>query len=255
MRTQQPKQAEWLDVAGVTGAAALVFVHGAAGTRAMWRPQMQALADEFRVIALDLPGHGALAHVPFGLDAAVQVVQEATDTAADGRAVVVGLSLGGYVAMAHAARYPQRVAGLVLSGCSLDYRGALGILSRLDAWIVTRLVGERRLMRMQERTLRRMLPPDLAESLLAAGFTFRAMPAVYRELAHHDFNAMLRQYPGPVLILNGEHDRLNRRVERRQLNAAHRGRLQIVAGAGHACNIEQPHAFSEAVREFARALR
>jgi pimeloyl-ACP methyl ester carboxylesterase len=252
---QQPEQAEWLDVAGATGATALVFVHGAAGTRAMWQPQMQSLADEFWVIALDLPGHGALAHAPFGLDAAVRLVHEAIATAADGRAVVVGLSLGGYVAMAHATHYPQQVAGLVLSGCSLDYRGALGILSQLDAQIVTTLVGERRLLRMQERTLRRMLPPGLAESLLAAGFTFCAMPAVYRELAHHDFNAMLRQYSGPVLILNGEHDRLNRRVERRQLNAAPSGRLQIIAGAGHAGNLEQPHAFSQAVRKFARTMR
>jgi pimeloyl-ACP methyl ester carboxylesterase len=251
---QQLQLSEWLDIAGVTSATALVFVHGAAGTRAMWRPQMQALADEFRVIALDLPGHGALAHVPFSLDGAVQTVQEAIRTAADGRAVVVGLSLGGYVAMAHAARFPEQVAGLVLSGCSLDYRGALGALSQLDAWLVTRVVGERRLLRMQERTVRRMLPPDLAASLLAAGFTFRVMPTAYRELARRDFSELLGRYPGRALILNGEHDWLNRRVERRQLAAARDGRLEIVAGAGHACNLERPQAFSDAVRAFARTL-
>jgi pimeloyl-ACP methyl ester carboxylesterase len=252
---ERPQGSARFDVAGSADALAIVFLHGAAGTRAMWRPQMEALADEFGVTALDLPGHGALAHEPFRLDAAVRTVSDAIDAAARSRALVVGLSLGGYVAMAHAARYSEQVAGLVLSGCSFDYRGALGALSRLDAWLVTKLVGERRLLRMQEKTLRGMLPADLAESLLAAGFTFRAMSAVYRELARHDFGALLGQFPGPVLVLNGERDRLNRRVEERQIAAARHAELRIIAGAGHACNLEKPPAFSEAVRAFARGLR
>jgi pimeloyl-ACP methyl ester carboxylesterase len=250
---QQMKPGVWFEAAGAPGAPAIAFLHGAAGTHAMWQPQMRMLADDFRVVAPDLPGHGALAHLPFTLDAAVQAVADAIDAAAGGRAVVAGLSLGGYVAMAHAARYPQQVAGLVLSGCSIDYRGAIGVLSRLDAWLVLRLFSERRLLGMQDKALRRMFPDDLADSLVAAGFTFRTMPAVYRELASCDFGPLLRQFLGPVLILNGERDRLNRRVERRQLQAARDGRLQIIAGAGHACNLEQPHAFSQAVREFASA--
>src|SRR5207248_6888748 len=98
-----------------------------------WLRQMEGLADEFRVIALDLPGHGALAGEPFGMEAAVREVASAVDGAADGRALVVGASLGGYVAMQFAHYYPDKAAGLVLSGCTLDLRGLAGIGCRIGA--------------------------------------------------------------------------------------------------------------------------
>jgi pimeloyl-ACP methyl ester carboxylesterase len=105
------------DVAGPRDAFPIVLVHGAAATRKMWVPQMEALADEFRVIAVDLPGHGMLREQPFRLEAAVQTVMESLRHQTRDRALIVGLSLGGYVAMACAHDHPQQIAGLVLSGC------------------------------------------------------------------------------------------------------------------------------------------
>ena len=106
----------------------------------MWMPQLEALSDEFRVIALDLPGHGALREQPFRLKAAVQAVMESLRQQTRDRALIVGLSIGGYVAMACAHDHPQKIAGLVLSGCCIDYRGPIGILSWLDSSIVTTLI-------------------------------------------------------------------------------------------------------------------
>lgn len=242
------------DCAGPVDAPAIVLIHGAAWTRASWLPQMSALADTFRVVAPDLPGHGARAGEPFTLAAALNAVDEAVNMAADGRAVVDGLSLGGYVAMAYAARAPERVRGLVLSGCSMVYRGLVGRLARLDALIVTRLFSAARLGRMQARSVRGALPAEMAEPQIAAGFTFGAMPDIYRELCRCDFDALLRQYPGPALILNGANDRLNRRGEARQLAAARNARLQIIPDAGHLSNLQQPDAFTAAVRDFAEAV-
>jgi pimeloyl-ACP methyl ester carboxylesterase len=253
MAMQPTERRPFFDLAGPSGAQAVVFIHGAAWTRAEWLPQTRALADEFRVLALDLPGHGAHVAEPFRLATAVRAVAEAIEQAGAGRALVVGHSLGGYVAMAHTAAHPQQVAGLVLAGSSVDYR-LLGLVSWLDAALSLRLVGERRIVAMQEKSVREMLPPGLAEAQLAAGFSFGAMPAVYRELARHDFRALLRTYVGPTLILNGEHDRPNRRGERKLLAACQQGRLAIVAGAGHACNLEQPEAFTAEVRAMANQL-
>ncbi|HEY7832512.1 MAG TPA: alpha/beta hydrolase [Ktedonobacterales bacterium] len=251
-------RAAHFDCAGPTGAPATVFIHGAAWTRASWLPQMEALADAFRVVALDLPGHGARAGEPFTMRTALDAVDEAVSAgigaAADGRAVLVGLSLGGYVAMAYAARVPERVRGLALSGCAVVYRGAIGTLSRLDALIVTRLFRPERLARMQERSVRAMLPEALARPQVAAGFTFGALPAVYRELSRCDFDALGGAYPGPSLILNGADDRLNRRGEARQAAAARNARIEDISGAGHLCNLQQPEAFTAAVRGFAEAL-
>lgn len=234
------ERAPHFDCTGPADAPAIVCIHGADWTRAIWLPQMEALADAFRVFVLDLPGHGARAHETFTMPSALDAVDEAQRVVADGRAVLVGLSLGGYVAMAYAARAPERVRGRALS--------------RLDALIVTRLFSAQRLAAMQERSVRSSLPETLAAARIAAGFTFSAMSAIYRELGRCDFDALLGKYPGPTLILNGADDRLNRRGEARQVAAARDARLRIIPDAGHLCNLQHPDAFTAAVRVFARDI-
>ena len=61
----------------------------------MWVHQIEAFSDEFQVIAIDLPGHGALREKPFQLTSAIQVVVESLKQETKDRALVVGLSLGG----------------------------------------------------------------------------------------------------------------------------------------------------------------
>ena len=243
------------DVAGPTHAFPIVLVHGAAWTRNMWIPQIEALSDEFRVIAIDLPGHGAQRERPFQLATACQIVMGNLKQETTERALIVGLSLGGYVAMACAHDYPQNIAGLVLSGCCIDYRGILGFLSRLDSSLVTTLFSEQRLTRMQEKALRGRLPENIIEPQLKAGFFWKAMPQIYRELSVHDFHALLRTFTGPVLIVNGENDRLNRKGEAGLLSAAQNGQLEIIAQATHLCNLDQPEVFTRHVRTFAERFR
>ena len=240
------------DVAGPPHAFPIVLVHGAAWTRNMWVPQMGALSDEFRVIAVDLPGHGTLREQPFQLETAVQAVMESLRQQTHDRALIVGLSLGGYIAMACAHHHPQDVAALVLSGCCIDYRGALGILSRLNSSLSTTLFSEDRLTWMQEKALRSLLPEALVEPQLKAKFSWKVMPRVYRELASHDFPAMLGTFPGPVLIVNGENDKQNRKREAKLLRAAQNGQSQVIKQAGHLCNLEDPEAFTYQVRTFAK---
>jgi pimeloyl-ACP methyl ester carboxylesterase len=242
------------DVAGPAHAFPIVLVHGAASTRKMWVPQMEALSDEFRVLAVDLPGHGTLRGQPFRLEAAVQAVMESLRRQTSDRALIVGLSLGGYVAMACAHNHGQEIAALVLSGCCIDYRGAIGILSWLDSSIVTTLFSEDRLSRMQAKALRSKFPEAVVEPQLEAGFSWKVMPQTYRVLASHDYSTMLRSFPGQTLILNGENDKPNRKREAALLRAAQDGQLQIIKQAGHMCNLEQPEAFTDQVRTFAKRL-
>lgn len=242
------------DVAGPSEAFPIVFVHGAAWTRNMWMPQMDALSNAFRVIAVDLPGHGARCNQPFQLASAVQTVLDSLKHEANTCALIVGLSLGGYVAMACAHASPQQVAGLVLSGCGIDYRGIVGILSQLDSALATTLFSEGRLTRIQEKSLRRMFPEALIEPQLKAGFSWKAMPRAYREIASHNFPALLHTFPGRVLIMNGEHDTPNRKGEARLLRAVPDTELYIIKDANHLCNLEQPEAFTRQVRTFAKQL-
>ena len=253
--TGEPASARQLamDIGGPPDGQPIVFVHGIRVTRKQWLPQARDLADEFRVVSMDLPGHGALAGVPFSLDAAAVALRETVDEAAGGRALIAGLSLGGYVAIEFARRWPEKAAGLVLTGCSANPRGVLAIIPPTMA-LFMRAVGDRWLTFVNEINFRARYGDELAREQIEAGFFFQAMQSALWQLRGKDFRRKLKQYSGPVLILNGERDTLFRLGELSFLAAAPDARLQFVHGAGHVANLEQPDAYTRALRRFARCV-
>lgn len=254
-RTTPSSEREGVDVAGPEDGRPIVFVHGAAFTRAMWAPQREVLADEFRVISPDLPGHGARSDADFRLEAAVERLDRVVDAHADGGVLLVGLSLGGYVSTAYASRSPDRVDGLVLSGSSANPVDSLATLTRAVGGL-SRLAtrsdriegGVRKLAARWVR--KRGLPPEQERELIESGFYPRQFGVAGRELAGRDFRGALAEYPGPVLVLNGEKDLVNRRAEERHAAAAPDGRIEVLEGAGHTCNLHRPDAYTSAVRRF-----
>ena len=238
------------DLTGPPGAPSIVLIHGTRLSRAVWAPQVSRLAGEFRVIVPDLPGHGALADVPFTLGGAADRLAEVIDEAAGGRAIVVGHSLGGYVAMELAARSPDRVAGLVLAGASREPVGPWSLPYR---WLQLLLrVGDRpALAGLNARFFRWRFGPEISAALVAGGFWPRGGAAALGALMGERFVPRLERYPGPTLILNGGLDPLFRLGERAFLAAARDGRREVIPRATHLLNLDRPAAFSDAVRRFA----
>lgn len=246
------------EVNGPAGAPAIVLVHGLTGNRKMWRLHAPLMAREHRVIAVDLPGHGALAGEPFRLGSAARLLGEVVRAEGGGRALVVGDSLGGYCAMAFAAANPGMASGLVLASCSLDLRGPVGMAALAGAALLDRVLlrplPHRAMLRAAETECRRITPSSVAEAMIAEGIRVAARPEAFRALAGRDFPAMVRRYPGPVLFLNGRWDRSFRRHEGLFLRAARDGRLRHLEGVGHVGSLEKPVAFGAAVLEFAAAI-
>jgi pimeloyl-ACP methyl ester carboxylesterase len=239
---------------GPLDAPAIVFLHGTRLSRAVWTPQLEALADEFRVVALDLPGHGDRSPEPFSLAAAVDVVaDEIRERAAGGRAVVVGLSLGGYVAMALAADHPDLVRGLVLAGASAEPVGVYAIPYRMLALAFTRFATSRP-ERLSARFFRWRYPPRIADPIIASGFWPTGGAAALRALAGQRFGPRLAAYSGPILIVNGQYDLLFRLTAPRFAAAAADVRRLRLAGASHLSNLDRPASFNRVIREFARSL-
>lgn len=241
------------DVSGAENDRSIVFLHGMRLTRHMWQPQMEALASEFRLIAADLPGHGSMRDVPFDLDRAVEHIAQVIDYAANGRALVVGLSLGGYVAMEFGARYPERASGLVIASASVEPNGWYNLPYKLLRGAMAHL-PERRLSQLNRALFLAVYGKKRAQPLIAPGFFMRGAAAGIDDVMRREFGPKLAAYPGPVLLLNGAIDLGFRMHEKRFLRMAQRARLAIVPRAFHISNIDQPDVFSQAIRGFAQSL-
>lgn len=239
-------------IAGPADGQPVVLLHGGGGNRQMWTRTVDGLAERYRVVAPDLPGHGELRGERFDLMRAANVVASVIDQEGSGSAVVVGLSLGGYVAIALAARSPERVAGLVLSGATAEYLGRGGLMTRLAALTVR--LGAGWFDRKSAEAIRSIAPPDIAEPMLAAGLSSQGAADALWRLPGHDYHAMLAGYRGPLLILNGERDHENRKAEPRALAAWPQARVEVVMDAGHACAVRRPDEFTDAVRRFLDSL-
>lgn len=246
-----------VDVAGPEAAPDLVFVHGVLFARKQWAPQRNALSEEFRVVAPDLPGHGTRSGEQFQMERALQVVDETVEAVADGQAHLVGLSLGGYVATLYANRHPEKVESLVVSDSSANPVGALDVLTRIVSrasnlatrsslvrrgveWISKRWVNSRDLSR------------SVQTEINDAGFYPQQFGIAGFEIAGTDFREAFAAYRGPALVLNGQWD-LFFRLGEDDHAAAGNARVEVIEGAGHASNLDRPAAYSDVVRRFVRA--
>ncbi|THE63906.1 alpha/beta hydrolase [Salinadaptatus halalkaliphilus] len=257
-RTTEAAQRRGIDIVGPSDARSVVFVHGAMFSRKLWAPQRDALAEEYRVVAPDLPGHGDRSDETFDLERAISVLDDALESAAGGHAILVGLSLGGYLATAYANRYPEKVDGLVIVGASANPIRGLNVLTRATAGIVglaTRFdTVERGVQRLGERWVRnRDISPAQKREIVESGIFPREFATPGPDLAGRNFRVRLAAFDGPVLVINGEHDKIMRRGERDHAVVGDAD-VVVLEGVGHVCNLHRPETFTEAVRQFARRV-
>lgn len=215
--------------------------------------QMEQLKAEYRVIALDLPGHGAVRDLDFSLNAATREIAEVIDKEARGRALVVGLSLGGYVAMEFGARYPGKAAGLVIASACVEPSGWYNFPYRCFAFLLDK-APEKWTAWMNRKFFELVYRDERAKLLTAPGFYAHGGVQAFHELFERRFRPAVAAYTGPVLFLNGARDLGFRLQERQFLAAARNGRLQVIPKAFHIANLDQPASFAEAIRGFARSI-
>lgn len=232
----------------------LVFLHGTRLTGGQWAAQIDALSADYRCLAPDLPGHGEAVDVPFTVGVAGDRVIELLDREAPespgGKALLVGLSLGAYVALEVAARRPDLVAGIAASGVTAEPVGLRSLAFRGLA-LIFRAVPAEALERVNRWFFRWRYAPAIAEPILAGGFWFPGGSVAVDSLVGERFKPRLAAYPGPSLLLNGEFDLFFRPTEPGFAAAAVDARRVLIRRATHLANLDQPAAFSAAVRRFA----
>jgi pimeloyl-ACP methyl ester carboxylesterase len=241
------------DISGPDGAPPIVFVHGAMMGRSVWRPQVDALADRYRCISVDLPAHGTQRTRAFSIDEAVAGVVRAIDEEAGGRAVLVGLSLGGYVAMTVAGRHPERVRGLVIAGSTREPVGVSRLAFLLYGWSL-RLAPEPAVRAVAMAWFRRRYGPAMGAAIVAGGHFARGGSMAVRHLARGRFRDRLLAYGGPVLVINGTFDLVFRIGAGRFLAGVPKVTNRVIPRAGHLSNVDRPEAFTALVEEFIGTL-
>jgi pimeloyl-ACP methyl ester carboxylesterase len=249
----------------VGGGTPLVLLHAYPLSSAMWLAQREGLAARFRVITPDLRGFGGS---PLGtdepsVDAMADDVAALLDTLGISRAIVGGLSMGGYVTLAFCRRHPDRVLGAILADTKATEDGEtaraarIRIAERLEAEesvsvlvddLLPRLVGpttmrQRALVYGRVRGLVQSTPP------LAAAWAQRAMAA------RPDSIGALAEFRAPTLVLHGAEDTIITEDDARSMTEAlPNAELIMIPGSGHLTAVEQPQLFNDAVTEFGAAL-
>ena len=231
----------------------IVFLHGAMVAGWMWLGQVEGLPG-YRCLLPDLPGMGASADVPWrGIAESADTVAEVIGAACpEGSAHVVGLSLGGLVALRLAERAPERVRSLIVSGVP---RGAvpspLRILSAVMARLYGRPVGARLVAALFG------IPDDESRDAFletAARTRPEALRAVMDEVAAGALPAQPEAIAVPTLLVVGERDTGPARAAVPWLAArmpAARG--CVVPGVGHQWNAENGALFTEMVSAWVSA--
>lgn len=247
----------YCDDSGGTGVP-LVLVHGFPLDRTIWSGQMTGLAASARVLAPDLPGFGS--SPPGGrapsIDGYADDVRDLLDRLGIDRAVVGGVSMGGYVALAFARRHPERLRGLVLVCTKSGADSPEGRALRDKAADLVRREGTGAIA---AQMLPKMLAPGAAHSPALAEvdrvMRRQSPEAVIGALAalrdRPDATPGLSSISVPTLVVSGVDDAIIPRSEAALLaSRIHGSRLFSIAHAGHLAHLDAPDPFDAAVREF-----
>ena len=244
----------------------ILFLHGIGGGRSNWLAQLAAAAPFGRAAAVDLRGYGESQLGPWQStvdDYCADILRIMTNLGSE-RLVLCGLSLGSWLATSFAMRHPDRLAGLVLSGgCTgMSEAGA----EERDAFRRSRQVpldDGRTPADFAPAVVDVLTGPDASEHVRQTLFdSMAAIPSTtYRDALNCFTNPPERfdfsRLAMPVLMMTGEFDRLAlpaeiRGVASRIAETAPNAnvRFEVIAGAGHVCNVERPGAYNSVLTEF-----
>ncbi len=240
---------------------AIVLIHGFPLSRAMWAPQIAALTSAgYRVIAPDLAGFGEseCGDGPYSMDRLADDVAQLMLQLGIGRAVVGGMSMGGYVLLNLLARHPKRIAGaaFLVTRCTADddtgreKRNSMAEAVRqgrrhevIDAF--TQLVFAPNTLEQNPALVdqvRGIMEQSSDEGLIGALHAMRERP---------DYSSRLGDFPVPALVVGASEDRA---VPPETIPAFTQGlpagRSCIIDSAGHMANLEQPEAFNQCLLDF-----
>lgn len=218
----------------------LVFLHGLGTGPDGWLPQVEAFSSEREVLTPAFRRDG-----PFSFEAASQ--QLAEELWNRGPVDVCGLSLGALVALRYAADHPEQVSRLMVCAGFLRLPRRFRVFQSLLTGIVRALPA-----RTMRKTLVSNVPAPYRDAARESirDLTSQEAAQLVRTASRFDLTAQSDALMMPVLVLCGERDSINARLSRQLAGALPDARFELVPGAGHVANLDNPQAFNRLLREF-----
>lgn len=256
---------------GAQGGPTLLLIHGFSASLHTWEPWVQRLGESYRVVSLDLPGHG-LTRAPAGYKASIEafrdVVQEFARAQGLESFALAGSSMGGNVAWEYALAHPDQVEALILVDASgwEDTRAQASEDPTIFKLLRNPVLGP--LLRDLDNAslVRQGLEASFADATLVDDMMTERYSLLSRAPGHRDILLQMtlgyrdRNYATPerlsalsmpVLVLTGDTDRLVPPEHARQFNDAIPGsQLIVFESTGHLPQEERPDQSAMAVSEF-----
>jgi pimeloyl-ACP methyl ester carboxylesterase len=239
----------YTEESGTPGAPTILFLHGAGMTHWMWKAQVAALQDYYCLV-VDLPGHGKSNHIAW--ESLAHTTDELTEViqtkATDGKASVVGLSLGGYATLDLLTHHPALINRAVISGVTAEAM-TLGKAMSLQMRLMSHLLQFPPVIWMQARMLN-IPPEDYPE--YAAGMRSMSRQTFLRildEILYFHAPQALRHVHVPTLVTAGGAEMpqiLNGIKTLVDLMPEAQG--AVMPGVHHGWNGEAPHIFNAMLR-------
>ena len=240
----------------------LVLLHGGLGDHRVWRPQLEALADDFTLIAWDAPGCGGSSDPPdtFRLGDYADVLAGVVRALDLGRPNVLGLSFGGGLALELARRHPELPRTLLLASAYAGWAGSLPA-EEVQARVARALNDAKRppaewVGSYLPSLFTEAVTQEVVDETVAMMLDTRpaGMVPMLRGFAEADLRDVLPQIRVPTLLLYGDADvRSPPAVAEALHDRIPTSELVVLPGVGHVSNLEAPEAFNRAVRDFLAA--
>lgn len=263
----------YLDFGGPANGPVMIAVHGLGGAAVNWSAIAPLLTKSYRLLALDLAGHGLTASGGRGTDVSSNrlLLHRFIQSVSSGPVILVGNSMGGMIALLEAGVAPEAVAGLILVDPALPFTPARPdpLVAAVFALSAAPVLGplilrQRRFMPVESVVAQTLslccvdpsrVPADIVAMHVEVARQRHAMAGNGRDLAHaarsvvetagflrgQAYRRAIRQITCPVLVVHGERDRLVPVAAARSAAKAHpEWELVVLQQVGHVPQLEDP---------------
>lgn len=235
----------------------LILIHAFPTDLRLWDPAQNILRKNFRVISLDLWGFGQSSPVDGDAVTMTAYADEVNNLLKElniSKAIIAGESMGGYIALAFLHKYPDKVAGLILSDTqsiadSPETKAkreatAVDVLENGTANFISHFLPKALSPNAADET--KLFLQNIVESEPATAIASASRGMALRE----DTSELLGQTSLPILIITGDQDELINAEQSQHMHLlAKNSRLIVIKNAGHLSSLEQPEQWNNAVAQ------